>query len=236
MRFFVLDIETVRNSLAWEPPASRPDAFAPPPCWDIVCIGGMLVTLAEGHATATLKIVPGATPAEAVCAVARQAERAQLVTYNGRGFDLPVMESVILRDPNATAPRLFRKAVRGRYDDGHNDVCDWLTNHGAIAPFSLDLACRSNGLVGKGNVSGNDVATLAAAGDYAAIHRYCLSDVAQTGLLGVTCLRADGSLPVPVATVVEDAIWRAALACGLDWLAECERGRAYLAREREQQA
>lgn len=223
LRLFVLDIETVRNGLPWTPPLNKPDAFPPIPCWDIVCIGGMLIEVKDGAATAKLKIVDG-TPAEACLAVARVAKSADLVTFNGRGFDLPVIESTILRTPGAVAPRLFSKAVRGRYDSGHIDVADYLTNHGSVAPTSLDLWCRSVGLVGKGDTHGDDVAELVAAGQLAEIRAYCLSDVAQTGLLAMDVLRASGGLTPELAATVERAIWQAAQGVeGLAWVLDCPR-------------
>lgn len=225
MRLLFLDIETVRNALPWTPPLNKPDAFPPIPCWDIVCIGGMLITVKDGKAAAKLKIVEG-TPAEACLAVARIAREADLVTFNGRAFDLPVIESTILRRPDAVAPRLFSKAVRGRYDSGHIDVSDYLTNHGSIAPVSFDLWCKSVGLAGKGDTHGADVAELVAAGRLADVHAYCLSDVAQTGLLAMDALRASGGLTVEIAEIVEAEIWRAVDAVpGLAWVADCPRRR-----------
>ena len=230
LRLFVLDIETVRNALPWTPPAGRPDAFPPPPCWDIVCIGGLLLTVtrdAEGtwSATAKLKIVEATSPAAAVQIVDRIAETATLVTFNGRSFDLPVMECAILSDPTASAPRLFRKRVRGRYDDGHQDVSDYLTNHGATSPVSLDLWCRSVGLVGKGDTGGSDVAAMHAAGRIAEINAYCLSDVAQEALLFLDAARAAGELSAAVVEACEGATWEAVIGHGdaLRWVTRCAR-------------
>jgi hypothetical protein len=189
----------------------------------------MLITVKDGKVSANLKIVDGA-PAEACLTVARVAREADLVTFNGRGFDLPVIESTILRTPGAVAPRLFSKAVRGRYDSGHIDVADYLTNHGGIAPVSFDLWCRSVGLVGKGDTHGDDVAELVAAGRIAEIHTYCLSDVAQTGLLAMDALRASGGLAVDLAATVERAIWQAAQGVeGLAWVLDCPRAARSLA-------
>lgn len=219
MKAFVLDLETVRNELAWAPPAGRPDALAPAPCWDIVCIGGMLIN----DGSVTLKIVQATSPGEAVRQVARIVEKATLVTFNGRGFDMPVMEATALRE-RVRCPRLFRKSVRGRYDDGHNDLCDYLSNHGSTAPVSLDLWCRSVGLPGKGDVHGSDVATLAKVGDMATIHAYCLSDVAQTGLLALDVFRAATDIPDAELDATETAIWGAVRSTpGLEWLMKCPR-------------
>lgn len=221
MKAFVLDLETVRNGLAWAPKTDRPDTLAPAPCWDILCIGGLLLN----DGSATLKIVQGATPGEAVCTVARIAEKVPLVTFNGRGFDMPVMESTVIRE-GLPAPRLFRKAVRGRFDDGHVDLCDYLSNHGATWPVSLDLWCRSIGLPGKGPVSGGDVAALVAAGRIAEAHAYCLSDVAQTAVLYLATCHAAADYPAEELHEAERAVWRAVKATpGLEWLLDCERAK-----------
>ena len=234
MRLFVLDIETVRNALPWTPPEARPDALAPAPCWDIVCIGGMLLTASGEDAgtttvKATLKIVSGASPVEAVQTVARlAADGATLVSFNGRGFDFPVMEATLIR-AGASAPSLFRKSVRGRYDAGHQDVCDYLSNHGSTAPVSQDLWSRAVGLPGKGAVSGGDVAAMMAEGRTAEVNAYCLADVLQLAIIYLDTVRAAAGVPAWLTDAFEAAAWKAARENpALEWVWSCPRATRHL--------
>ena len=139
-RIFIFDIETVRNALPWEPPASYPDKLAPAPCWDIVCIGGLLLDLDPAGVKASLRIVSGAGPAEWVARVNLLAERATLVSFNGRGFDAPVIEATALR-LNVPIPALMSKRFRGRYDAGHQDR--EMVHRCAVAPPCRALAALS---------------------------------------------------------------------------------------------
>lgn len=104
-----------------------------------------------------------------------------LVSFNGRGFDLPVLELQALRH-GCTAPRYFgeRNGLRMRFGR-HCDLYDWLTNGGAARlRGGLDLVAKVAGLPGKGEVSGADVQVLWERRRWEQIHRYCRDDVLQT--------------------------------------------------------
>ncbi len=104
-----------------------------------------------------------------------------LVSFNGRGFDLPVLELHALRH-GCTAPRYFgeRNGLRGRAAR-HCDLYDWLTNGGASRlRGGLDLVAKLIGMPGKRAVSGADVQVLWERGRWEDIHRYCRDDVLQT--------------------------------------------------------
>ena len=107
-----------------------------------------------------------------------------LVTWNGRGFDLPVLMLRSLRY-GVSAPWYYRKpAYRYRYStDGHLDLCDVLSDHGATRMTSLHGAARLIGLPGKDGVDGSQVEALYRTGQIEALRGYCLSDVAQTAFL-----------------------------------------------------
>ena len=107
-----------------------------------------------------------------------------LVTWNGRGFDLPVLVLRCLRH-GVTMPWYYRRStVRHRYsDEGHLDLADVLADRGATRMTSLDNAARLIGLPGKLGVDGSQVDGLFRAGRLEEIRRYCLTDVIQTGCL-----------------------------------------------------
>jgi predicted PolB exonuclease-like 3'-5' exonuclease len=110
-------------------------------------------------------------------------EQPRLITFNGRGFDLPVLAARCLRW-GVPMSRLFDRDVRYRYqDDGHVDVCDQLTDYGAVRPSSLDGLARSIGLPGKQGVDGSQVEGLWLSGGLDQIRTYCMGDVVQTAFL-----------------------------------------------------
>lgn len=104
-----------------------------------------------------------------------------LVSFNGRGFDLPVLELQALRW-ECSAPRYFgeRDGFRSRYGR-HFDLYDFLTNGGAARlRGGFDLLAKLSGLPGKGETTGADVQGLWETGQTDIVHRYCRSDVIQT--------------------------------------------------------
>ncbi|MBI3389089.1 MAG: 3'-5' exonuclease [Deltaproteobacteria bacterium] len=131
-----------------------------------------------------------------------------LVTFNGRGFDLPVMELQALRH-GVPAPRNFndRHGARARYSDKHYDLHEFITNFGMYrVRGGLDLLTKLIGLPGKTSVAGGDVQKLWEAGELAAIERYCQADVIQTYLL---LLRVE-QLRGRISGARLDELWQAA--------------------------
>jgi len=105
-----------------------------------------------------------------------------LVTFNGRGFDLPVLELQALRH-GIPAPTYFARRAR-RFDDHHLDLQDFLTNYGDFRiRGGLNLLLKSIGMPGKTGIDGSQVQELFEAGRMDEIHRYCRSDVIQTYFL-----------------------------------------------------
>lgn len=109
-----------------------------------------------------------------------------LVTFNGRHFDLPVLELAALRYGIAV-PNYFAEpnSPRYRYSDArHLDLYEFLSNHGAVRlRGGLDLLLKMIGMPGKGAVDGARVQEFFEAGRMDEIHRYCCSDVIQTYFL-----------------------------------------------------
>jgi 3'-5' exonuclease len=191
--YLVLDIETIPDRELWSPPESTgapgtPGAVAPfPPlyaCRPIV-LGVMWLD-------ANLGVKRIGTIGESKDEAGMMADfadfmtkwRPLVVTWNGRGFDLPVLALRALRFGAD-----FRWYYRGegyRYrfsEEGHLDLCDLLSDHGAAKMTSLDGAARVIGLPGKDGVDGSQVEGLYQAGQLDALRRYCLSDVAQTAFV-----------------------------------------------------
>ena len=108
-----------------------------------------------------------------------------LVTFNGRRFDIPVLELSALRHGIA-APAHFADAspARDRHSARHLDLYDYLTNFGAVSlTGGMDLLTKMMGLPGKTDMHGAMVQEYFEAGRLDEIHRYCRNDVVQTYFL-----------------------------------------------------
>lgn len=109
-----------------------------------------------------------------------------LVTFNGRHFDLPVLELAALRY-GVAVPNYFAEPNSPRYryaEARHLDLYELLTNYGAVRlRGGLDLLLKMIGMPGKGAIDGARVQELYEAGRMDEIHRYCRSDVIQTYFL-----------------------------------------------------
>ncbi|WP_242394222.1 3'-5' exonuclease [Anaeromyxobacter oryzisoli] len=116
-------------------------------------------------------------------------EGASLVTFHGKGFDLPVLE---LRSLKHGVPTPAWFAPARRTGAGHHDVKELLA--GCATPAPLDLYAKLVGLPGKEDVAGGDVQALYATGALDRIAAYCMTDVVQTFLLFLRLRLVEGSL------------------------------------------
>lgn len=109
------------------------------------------------------------------------------VTFNGRGYDLPVMELAAFRYGipvkewfNVDA-RSFEQR-RNRYNHAaHLDLHDFINNFGATRLVGgLNLIANLIGKPGKTGIDGSQVQDMYAQGEVAAINDYCMGDVLDT--------------------------------------------------------
>ena len=106
---------------------------------------------------------------------------AKLVTFNGRGFDMPLLELAACRF-GCAAPQYFQKS-RNRYS-GAIDLMDWFTNFGAYRMVGgLNLLAKMLGLPGKLDVAGDQVYAMYKEGRYQDINDYCMFDTLDTYLV-----------------------------------------------------
>ncbi len=112
-----------------------------------------------------------------------------IVTFNGRGFDVPFL---YLRSAQLNVPITRKNWLGYRYAvEPHCDLAEQLTfygvsgREGAARRFNLDFYCKAFGIESPKShgVTGMDVNTLLADGQYRAIAEYCLRDVQATVLL-----------------------------------------------------
>ena len=113
--------------------------------------------------------------------------RPTLVSFNGRGFDLPLLELAAFRY-GISVPGWFQGAgksfdqPRNRYNTtAHIDLCELLTNFGSTRfTGGLNLAANLLGKPGKMDIQGDMVQDMYDAGRLAEINDYCRCDVLDT--------------------------------------------------------
>jgi predicted PolB exonuclease-like 3'-5' exonuclease len=112
--------------------------------------------------------------------------RGCLVSFNGRRFDLPVLELAAMRWGIA-APHYFadNDSPRSRgAPERHLDLCEYLTNFGEVGlRGGMDLLLKMLGMPGKLSMNGAMVQEYYDSNRQEEIHRYCRSDVLQTYFL-----------------------------------------------------
>lgn len=104
--------------------------------------------------------------------------KAKLVTFNGRSFDMPLLELAAFR--YGYTARDYCQNSRNRFN-GPIDLMDWMTNFGAYRMNGgLDLLAKLLGKPGKMGVAGDQVYQMYLDGKFQEINDYCLCDTLDT--------------------------------------------------------
>lgn len=105
--------------------------------------------------------------------------RCKLATFNGRGFDLPLLELAAFR--YGLSCRDYYQGSRNRYGGNTLDLCDWMSNFGASRMSGgLNLLAKLLGKPGKMEVDGSEVLRFHRQGRLREINDYCLCDTLDT--------------------------------------------------------
>ena len=105
----------------------------------------------------------------------------QIVSWNGRGFDLPVLVSRGMIH-GVAAESFWKNNYTNRFQDRHIDVMDVLSLYG-FRGASLDDMAQLSGFPGKIGVGGSEVWPAFQRGELRELRDYCEADVANTYLL-----------------------------------------------------
>ena len=129
-----------------------------------------------------------------------------LVSWNGGGFDLPVLHYRSLIH-GVGAPRYWDTGgddsqfrwnnYINRFHDRHTDLMDVLSGYQNRAVAPLDEMAALCGLPGKMGMSGSRVWETLLAGDFDAVRDYCETDALNTYLLYLRFQRMRGRLDGP---------------------------------------
>ena len=126
-----------------------------------------------------------------------------LVTYNGQGFDLPLVRLRALALGIGRMQRIHRFFLRfpPRNQDlpHHLDVMEFLSNYGSVRPrWGLSATSQLFGIEDpKIGSDGSCINKLWNSGKFQEIHDYCRGDVWATWLAGLRILRAYGMCQEP---------------------------------------
>ncbi|QDT39780.1 3'-5' exonuclease [Stratiformator vulcanicus] len=129
--------------------------------------------------------------------------RPTFVTFNGRGYDLPVMEFAAYRY-GLSLPAWFNvdgrsfEQRRNRYNNAaHIDLMDLLSNFGAVRlTGGLNLFANLIGKPGKTGIDGSQVQDMYDAGKVAEINDYCRCDVLDSYFVFLRSRVLTGQLPL----------------------------------------
>jgi hypothetical protein len=142
--------------------------------------------------------------------------RPTLVTFNGRGYDLPVLELAAFRY-GLSVPQWFNvdsrsfEQARNRYNTGtHIDLMDLISNFGASRVVGgLNLLANLIGKPGKTGIDGSKIQDMYDAGEVEAINDYCRCDVLDTYFVFLRSRVLLGKLPLDEEQriVEETKIW-----------------------------
>jgi predicted PolB exonuclease-like 3'-5' exonuclease len=180
--YLVLDIETILDPELPISESSVVERLPAPPHHQIVAIG--VLWFDRNYSVLRVGVI-GENKSEsgALADFTRFTEERQphLVTYNGRGFDLPVLASRCLRHGIPFRYYYQERDVRYRFSpDGHLDLMDFIADFGAARTARLDVVAKLCGMPGKVGVDGKDVGPMIHAGHIDQVRAYCLCDVIQT--------------------------------------------------------
>ena len=103
----------------------------------------------------------------------------KLVTFNGRGFDLPLLELAAFR--YGCSGRDYFQSSRNRFGGGHMDLMELLSNFNACRiTGGLNLLSKLLGKPGKIDVAGDQVYQMFLEGRLQDINDYCMFDTLDT--------------------------------------------------------
>ncbi len=136
----------------------------------------------------------------------------KLISWNGSGFDIPVLIYRAMQYDLA-APWLFEEGERiknmrfdnyvNRFHTRHLDLMDRFSQYGASRREAMDVVASLYGLPGKTDVDGSMVGELVSNNDWQTLSIYCESDVMNTWLIYLRWLRLTGQLSLP-----DFAVWQ----------------------------
>lgn len=188
--------------------------FLKPAFWRVAAIG--LAGLDTETGRVKLEARAGEDEAQLIARVAAAlSRRPHLVTFNGSGFDLPVLRYRAFVEGNPLAA-LYGPAGQKpwdsyltRYGDKHVDLADALSGYGASPRLKLRELAALCGLEAKTDGDGSQVLGWWRAGDLPRIERYVQDDAVLTLVVWLRWQETMGRLPPERRVALEAEVRRA---------------------------
>lgn len=193
-----LDDETALNKLIEQRESEVGNPFMPLPLHKIACLS--VLWISQGKMTLKTLSLKDHTEVEMLQTFFNAIDKLPtLVSWNGKGFDIPVMTYRALKH-GLSAPKLFAEHTGemkynnyiNRYHDRHTDLMLKTAMNGTYQ--KLDIVATSCGLAGKQAIDGYDVVPMVQAGEWEKLTTYCESDVLNTWLLYLRYLTLVGKM------------------------------------------
>jgi predicted PolB exonuclease-like 3'-5' exonuclease len=187
-----LDIETVQDRELVPPDLSK-EEFAPKPIWHrIVAISVMQARITRDRTGERYTVENCRSGGAADWDEARLLRKfwqdyfpacsARIVTWNGRGFDLPVLRARAMMHGISAKPWYSRGVNKWENytqrfaPDWHCDLMEQLSDYRACNSMKLEEMAAAVGLPGKMGVDGAGVAAMVNRGEMDAVRAYCECD------------------------------------------------------------
>jgi 3'-5' exonuclease len=151
----------------------------------VICIGALIATDQGSYWEVEALGAPHVgerTEKELIGAFVNKVDelKPQLISFNGSGFDLPVLRYRAMIH-GVHAPGLLARPYFHRYTEDAVDLCDVLASFNPQCRASLDEICKVMGLPGKPDeLAGCDVERYFREGKIEEIAAYCETDVVNT--------------------------------------------------------
>ena len=172
----VLDIETLA-------PANEDGSFPPWPLDEPVCASVLSQKKCGDDYTFGIETIDFANERAGLRRLFELLDPgATLVTWNGRGFDVPVLQLAASRQLLFEDNALRTAWMAPRWAITHADLAELYGRFGGAGRPSLANVCKALGIDAKTQGSGDSVAAMIADGREQQVFRYCEEDVAITWL------------------------------------------------------
>lgn len=126
------------------------------------------------------------------------AKKATLISWNGVGFDLPVLLYRMAHHKMDASALLNAGTQKNdylyRYSEKHIDLMDKFSFGAYGAKQKLDTVASLCGFAGKGDIDGSQVVPMVQADDWQKLTTYCESDVLNTWFIYLRYLHLTGKL------------------------------------------
>lgn len=179
-RICVIDVETLA-------PRAPAGGFPPWPTHRPVCAS--LLTADQvpyGRWEFAIESVKFDDERAAIARIDQLMDGRRTTTFNGKGFDLPVLLMAAARASLYECRNLTDAWASKRYSGSHIDTADLASSYGAAPRVSLEILCQAAGIPVKTLGHGADVATMLEEEGIESVIRYCEEDVASTLVLFAT--------------------------------------------------